>query len=224
MDARSDAFSMNTIFSLTMGLLTSFFPHTVRPELVGDPNYTCAPLAWTVPATMGDDGHLRGTATVVCDFQALSGGGYPELQNYELAQLKKEATTVNSGPVGGTFDSMSSETYDFDMNLVFSGTTVVAHELGTIATDQKTRLVTVLQTESITGSAYDDYVKGFNITLDVVPTKVSKHYTATLSVAIDMTKPWYAPTETFETDVVNAAQTAVTNYQATVMGEIQNNI
>ena len=215
---------MNTILSLTLGLFSSFFPHTVRPELVGDTTYTCAPLAWTVPATMNSDGHLTGTAQVVCTFEALSGGGFPELQNYVLAQLKKEATKINSGPVGGTLDSLPSETYDFDMNLTISGSTVDAHEIGTIATDQKTRLVSVLQTESISGSSYDSYLKGLNITLDVTPAKAAKNYTANLSVAIDFTKPWYAPTSTFETDVVNAAQTAVTNYQTTVMGEIQNNM
>jgi hypothetical protein len=45
-----------------------------------------------------------------------------------------------------------------------------------------------------------------------------------LNVAIDMTKPWYAPTGTFKSEVVKAVESAVTNYRDTMITELQNNI
>jgi len=216
---------MNSILSLTLGIFSAFFPQTHNPDLADDQTYTCQALEWPAPAAMGDDGHLRGEAQVKCDFKGLSGGGYPELRSYLLAQLKKEATQVHSGPVSGVYEALPSVTYDFDMNLTFSGKTVVAHEDGTLATDDKTRLVSLMNTQSISGSDYDDYVKAIDLTLDVTP-NVSSHgsYHASISVSIDMTKPWYAPTDVFQTDVVNEIQSAVKNYQDTLVTEVQNNL
>ena len=209
-----------------MGIFSALIPQTQHKNPAPlDQTYTCAALQWTTPATMGSDGHLRGIADVECDFQALSGGGYPELESFLLAQMKKQATQINSGPTAGTLDSMPSQTYDFNMNLTFSGSVVNAHEVGTIATDEQTRLVSQMNTLSIQGSSYDAYVKGFNFTLDVKPIAVTPgNYHVSLNVAIDMTKPWYAPVGTFESEVVKAVESAVTNYRDTMITELQNNI
>jgi hypothetical protein len=217
---------MNTLLSLWMGILSAIVPQTFHAKDAGAPaTYTCAALQWTAPAAMGSDGHLRGVADVECDFQALSGGGYPELENFLLAQMKKEATHVNSGPINGAVDTLPSQTYDFNMNLTFSGTTVDAHEVGTIATDEKTRLESVIKTLSIAGSAYDAYVKGFNFAIDVTPIAATPgHYHASLNVTIDMTKPWYAPVGTFKSEVVKTVESAVTTYRDTMITELQNNM
>ena len=139
--------------------------------------------------------------------------------------MKKKATQINSGPVTGTLDSMPSQTYDFNMDLNFSGSTVDAHEVGTIATNEQTRLVSLMKTLSVSGSSYDAYIKGFDFTLDVQPIATSAgNYHVSLSVAIDMTKPWYAPVGTFKSEVVKAVESAVTSYRDTMIGEIQNNI
>jgi hypothetical protein len=217
---------MNSILTLSLGLFSAFFPQTShQKDLAMDPSYTCTALNWSEPPTMGDDGHLKGQAGVNCDLKALSGGGFTELQNYLLTQMQKQATQVNSGPTAGDYQSLPSQTYDFNMNLTFSGTSVGAHEIGTIATDQKTRLVSLMNTLSISGSSYDDYVKAIDITLDVTPNaQVSGNYHANISLSIDMTKPWYAPESTFESEVVKAVQGSVTNYQDTLIGEVQNNL
>ena len=200
-------------------------PQTHRAEDAFEQTYACSALEWTKPAAMESDGHLHGIAAVECDFEALSGGGYPELESYLIGQMKKQATQINSGPLAGTYESMPSQTYDFNMNLKFSGSTVDTHEVGTIATDEQTRLISLMKTLSITGSSYDAYIKGFDFTLDVKPIAANpKHYHVVLNVAIDMTKPWYAPVETFKSQVVKAVENAVTSYRDTMIVELQNNI
>jgi hypothetical protein len=221
----ADRLSMNTLITLWTGILSALIPQVHVANHSFEATYTCDPLAWTTPATLGSDGHLRGVAQVECDFKALSGGGYPELENFLLASMKKQATHVNSGPIAGTVNSMPSQTYDFNMNLTFSGKQVDAHEVGTIATDEQTRLVSLMKTLQITGSSYDAYIKGFDMTLDVTP-KITTigDYHVSLSLAIDMTKPWYAPAGTFKSEVVKAVESTVTSYKDTMIGEIQNNI
>ena len=220
---------MNTLLSLWTGVLSALIPQTFHAQnnlaLDQAPTYTCSDLQWTTPAAIGSDGHLLGTADIECDFQALSGGGFPELQAYLISEMQKEAIQVNSGPVPGTMDSLPSQTYDFNMNLTFSGSQVNAHELGTIATDNQTRLESLMKTESITGSSYDNYIKGFDFNLDVTPnTATSGTYHVSLNVAIDITKPLLVPAGLFQSKVVSAVEGAVTNYRDTMMTELQNNI
>jgi hypothetical protein len=216
---------MNSLLSLGLAVFSSFFPQTHYQNQDLSTTYSCGDLVWTTPAGVGDNGELTGVASVTCNLQALSGGGFPELENFELAQIKKQATQIHSGPTAGTDQGLPSQTYDFDMNLTFSGTEVDAHELETLATDEKTHLVSQMNTESITGSSYDQYLKEFNLTLDVKPTAAQTgYYTAVVSVSIDMSKPWFAPSSIFQTDVVNAVQSTVTSQQATIVTELQNNL
>ncbi len=215
---------MNTLASLWMGILAALYPETSTQKVL-DQTYTCTGLQWTTPAAMGNDGHLHGVAAIDCDVEALSGGGYAELQAHLIDKMQKQATHINSGPIGGSLENLPSQTYDFNMNLNFSGTQVDAHELGTIASDEKTRLISVMKTISISGSSYDAYIKGFDFTLDVRPNAtLTKHYGVNLSVSIDVAKPMLIPAATLKAQVVKAVENAVTSYRDTMISDLQNHL
>lgn len=215
---------MNTLIFLGLGFLSALFPQTLEMKINPAVPYTCSVVQWVKPANFENDGHLRGQADVQCDLSGATGAGFPGLEAYLRESFLKQVTHVYSGPVRGSYDSLPATAWDVDLGLTFSGKPATARELMTLATDERTRLVSYLKMAHLSGTSYDDYIKSFDFTLDIAAVPVHSNYHGTLSVAIDLTKPWYAPSGVFQSEVVKAVEGAVTNYRDTLISELQNHL
>ena len=220
---------MNILYYLGIGLFSILFSESNRSIDLRGRAYTCTALQWPTPLEKGADDHLRGVAQVQCQFPALSGGGFSQLETHLLDQIKVKATQINSGPTAVSLEALPGEAFDFNVGLPFGDTTVDAHEIGTIVSDKKTRLVSLMKTLEVTGTDYDSYLHGFDLKLDVKPLHKSKptepkQYTVKLSLSVDVTKPWIVSMGLFKSKVTQSVEHSIDQYREPTILELENNI
>jgi hypothetical protein len=221
-----------TMLSLFMGFIQNgSSPLNEKFQTNTNPTYTCGKLVWASAPVVMASGDFQGKATVSCDLDALSGGGFPELETFFISEVQTSATHIYSGPTYGTYQNMPSTSYDFDIKLTFSGAPAVARQTGTIATDRLTQLISQTQTKSVTGQGYSQYIKNFDLGFVVTPATPAStsangfpRYHANITANIVVARPWYAPTDLFKTEVQKAIEGAVGSYQATIVQQIQNHL
>ncbi len=213
---------MNGLVGTLTALISSIVSVTGSVPAPKVATATCQPVGWASgPVVEGS--MFKGTAFIQCDYDGVGGGGLPELETYLIERMKRQATQIYAGPLYSQQEGMPSTGYDFSMGLPFQGETVTIREDGWVATDSQSKLACVMNSKGITATGNGQYLKKFDMRIDVTSLPTAGKFRARLSAAVQIQKPGLIPVNMFKTQVQQGVESAVNDYRDGLIKELEDN-
>ena len=214
-----------SIIALGMSILSFLAGGQIEPNPGSLVDWSCNQAVWT-DAPRVEDGKFKGTIAVDCTFIGVSGGGFPELNDYLNYKVSRspEVRTVHAGPIDETYANLPSTYYDVTMNMNVQNTDVQVREDAHIATDRQSQLVFANFSKDIQGSGNAQYLKKLDAVLNITGEMTTRTYQIHAVNTLHIKKPWYAPEGQFLSEIKKSIMKHIHQVEETIITEIANHI
>lgn len=185
------------------------------------PQWTCTDAQWVgTPGMQG--GNFVGTQEGGCTVQLGHEGNLVLLDQYFLEGVKA-SKTVHAGPTSETFQGLPGVMYDVTVEYD-DGASVTVRADSHIATDQSTRVIYAVLSQSVRGSGMAGYIRKIDVTIEVDKGTAFGQVEVKLTNSITVDRPWYAPSGTFVAKAKEAAVAQFLRFRAQKLPGIVTNL
>jgi len=185
--------------------------------------WKCEDPNWVVPPTV-QNLMYDGTIEVKCEFEAVSGGGFPQLQKYSESKIVKEANEIHAGPTEETYKGLPG--VYFDATIIFGNATdtVTIRADHHVVTDGTTKAIYDIESTRISGTGMGAYLKSTFVGGEVTPLTQEGWYAATFTTRNRIEQPLFMPTSIFQMEVTRQIEEEIVKREEETITEIANNL
>lgn len=155
----------------------------------------CQTPTWVGTPAVGSDDVFHGKMSSDCVISGATGAGVASLAKYLIDETVKQGT-VNVGPTAETFQNLpgfSVDVTDNDPNQEIQIRSIVH-----VASDSAGRLEYANLSTDIQGQGDSQFLRKLDVTVSITAGARTGDYVLTMTTALDVKRPWYAPSGVFE--------------------------
>jgi hypothetical protein len=153
------------------------------------------------------NGNFVGVLEGTCEFRLGHEADLPALDRHLLESVSS-AQKVHEGPIEDTYEGLPGVRYDITTNYPGSGNVTIRQNLH-VATDTTTRVVYETDSTSVQATGFASFLRKLDVEFQVSKTGQPAAAGFKMRVAIQVAKPWYAPSGIFFSE---AQKSAITQY------------
>ena len=216
---------MNTFLTALLSGMLTFLTQVPYPlEAPSSGDWTCAAPEWLEEPVVKNN-IFDGLLQVICEFKGQSGGGFPELEQYNIDTLVAQAQTIHQGPTPETYAGLSGTYFDATVVIESGDDTVTIRGDHHIATDEESVLVYDSNSTKVVGTGMASIIRNVFVGMEIVslPEK-PEWYRGCVQGRLNAEKPFFVPSSTFKTELKKALETKIEEYKERVVEEIAANI
>jgi len=179
--------------------------------------FSCTAPTWVGKPAVNSQNQLEAKIQSTCTLKPDSAGSISALNQSIVDSISKE-NTVNSGPTPESRDDLSGVSFDVTNVSEQEGDQVTIRKDLHLDSDGTSRILYVAHATSIEGSGNAAFLKALDITQEVTQGDPEQNvFTLTVTQAVKIEKPWYAPAGVFlsqGTSKVKSSFTSLVNGMA----------
>lgn len=170
----------------------------------GDADYTCESPKWAEKSGVTGD-LFTGSLSARCTFKGTGSGDFGDVVRALTKQLLEGAEEVHAGPTETSFAGIPSVLIDMTDSYESQGMKAKIRSDVNLATDETTHLIIDSKSTKVTGEGLSKGLKKLDVNIDVTLGEEAGYYVADVETLMEVKKPIFIDTKTFEKAVRDGA-------------------